>query len=377
MAQSIDVLELTRELIRLDTVNPPGGEERCAFFIAPILEDAGFDIRFHELAPGRSSLVAKLHGKTGREPICFSGHMDTVPLGAVAWRRDPYGGEIDRGRIYGRGASDMKSGIAAIVAAAVNASRHRERSGELLLIFTAGEESGCLGAAGLANLPDPLPPAGLMIVAEPTSNSPVIGHKGALWLSATTRGVTAHGSMPEKGVNAIYKAAQAVLKLQSYDFGLPPHPVLGSPTLNVGTIAGGMNINSVPDHARMGIDLRTIPGLEHDALIESLGRFLGPEVELERTIDAHWLYTDPEDPRVGDVFSIAAAVTGEDFTPRSVPYFTDGPALKALLGDPATLILGPGDPAAAHQTDEFCFVEKLEQATSIYEQIIRKWWENR
>ncbi len=215
----------------------------------------------------------------------------------------------------------------------------------------------------------------MMIVAEPTSNYPLVGHKGALWLSATTRGVTAHGSMPEKGVNAIYKAAEAVMKLKAFDFGMKPHPVLGGPTLNVGTISGGININSVPDQARIGIDIRTVPGLDHERLIDSLSRILGQEVELEKTIDAPWVYSDPEDPRVREVFGIAGGILGAEIVPRSVSYFTDGPVLASFLGGPVTLILGPGEPELAHQTDEFCYVEKIEQAVLIYEQIIRKWWE--
>lgn len=375
MAKKIDVLELTRELIRIDTVNPPGGEDRCAQLLGAILKDAGFEIHFHEFAPGRTSLIAHLTTGSGGVPLCMSGHMDTVPLGTFPWSRDPHGGETDRGRIYGRGASDMKSGVAAIVAASVNVALENKGCGELLLIFTSAEESGNRGARSLADARDLLPRSGMMIVAEPTSNYPLIGHKGALWLSATTHGVTAHGSMPEKGVNAVYKAAEAIIKLRDFDFGMEPHPVLGAPTLNVGTISGGININSVPDQARIGIDIRTIPGLDHDRLIESLARCLGPEVELKSMVDARWVYSDPQDPRVREVFAIAGRIIGQEIVPRSVSYFTDGPVLASLMGDPVTLILGPGEPELAHQTDEFCFVEKIEQAVLIYEQIIRKWWE--
>jgi hypothetical protein len=98
--------------------------------------------------------------------------------------------------------------------------------------------------------------AGALVVAEPTTNRPLCGHKGALWLKATTRGVTAHGSMPDKGVNAIYAAARAVGRLEAFDFNVARHPVMGAPTLNVGTLHGGLNLNSVPDRAEIGIDIR-------------------------------------------------------------------------------------------------------------------------
>ena len=117
----------------------------------------------------------------------------------------------------------------------------------VLLVITAGEETGCTGADALVSERPPLGKVGALVVAEPTGNKPLVGHKGALWLEAETKGVTAHGSMPEKGVNAVYKAARAVAALQEFDFNVARHDVLGGATLNVGTIHGGLNINSVPD----------------------------------------------------------------------------------------------------------------------------------
>src|SRR5437588_407730 len=157
----------------------------------------------------------------------------------------------------------MKSGVAAIVAAALQLSRARLRGPGMTLVLVAGEETGCEGAAHLARTPGALGRAGALVVAEPTGIQPVIGHKGALWLRARFRGVTAHGSMPERGVNAVVKAARAVLKLADLRFDVAPDPLLGAPTLNVGTFAGGLNLNSVPDEAVIGIDLRTIPAQRH------------------------------------------------------------------------------------------------------------------
>ncbi|MBW2127010.1 MAG: peptidase dimerization domain-containing protein, partial [Deltaproteobacteria bacterium] len=129
----------------------------------------------------------------------------------------------------------------------------------LCLVFTAGEETFCQGARHLAGVTGALPKAGAMVVCEPTSNRPLVGHRGAIHLEVQTKGISAHASMPELGENAIYKAAEAALKLRELDFGLPAHPLLGKPTLNVGTISGGVNINSIPDQATMGVDIRIIP----------------------------------------------------------------------------------------------------------------------
>jgi succinyl-diaminopimelate desuccinylase len=149
----------------------------------------------------------------------------------------------------------------------------------VVLYITAGEEAGSQGAFVLARR-GMLGEAGALVVAEPTTNRPLCGHKGALWLKATTRGVTAHASMPDQGVNAIYAAARAVGRLESFDFGVERHPVMEAPTLNVGTLHGGLNINSVPDRAEIGIDIRTIPGMRHGPLRDQIASDLGPDVEV-------------------------------------------------------------------------------------------------
>ena len=134
----------------------------------------------------------------------------------------------------------MKSGVAAFVSAACRLShRLAKKKEDLIIIVVAGEEAGCQGSRYLAERPDVLGDAGALIVAEPSSNYPLVGHKGALWLSARFSGRAAHGSMPHLGDNAIYKAADAVQRLQSFDFGVLPHRLLGTPTLNIGYLRGG------------------------------------------------------------------------------------------------------------------------------------------
>src|SRR5262249_2227809 len=156
-------------------------------------------------------------------PRCFTGHLDTVPLGAAAWARDPFAAETDGDRLHGRGASDMKSGIAAMLTAALALAKLPQRKSGLVLVLTAGEETGCEGARYLAALPGALPRCGALLVGEPTGNQPLIGHKGALWLAAAFPGVTAHGSMPEQGDNAVYKAARGALRLAAHAFDTPRH----------------------------------------------------------------------------------------------------------------------------------------------------------
>lgn len=369
---TIDPVELTRAILRLETVNPPGNEEACTRYLGGLLEGAGFRTRYHSFGPGRVNLVAGIGGQADRPPLCLTGHVDVVPLGAAAWSKDPFAGETDGGRLFGRGSSDMKSGVAAFVAAAVELADKLERTPGLELVITAGEENGCEGAFHLQR-DRALGRAGAIVVAEPTANQPFIGHKGAFWLRAKATGVTAHGSMPERGVNAIYKAARAVNKLEAFCFDNPPHEMMGQATLNVGTIHGGLNINSVPDEAVIAIDIRTVPTVNHRALLESLRRQLGPEVAVEPYIDLEPVYTPPDDPWVASVFDVMTSVLGARPVPRTATYFTDAAALRRAYGSPPTVILGPGEPQMAHQTDEYCVIDRIGESVQAYREIIRRW----
>ena len=362
---------LTQELVRFQTVNPANPERPCAEHLARILEPAGFSVRMHEFAPDRTSLVARLGTDTQRGSLAFVGHIDTVPLGAARWSRDPFAGEIADGRLYGRGSSDMKSGVAAFVTAALELSESGVAG--LTLLIVAGEETGCEGSFHLAARAADLGRVGAMVVAEPSSNYPLVGHKGALWLRARTRGVTAHGSMPEKGVNAIYAAARAVFALEAFRFGGPPDHLLGSPSLNVGTIRGGLNINSVPDRAEIGIDIRTVPAQRHSQLRAAIQEALGPEVEIELILDVPGMTTPVDDAWVDEVFEVMTPLLGERPTARAATYFTDASALTPALGGVPTVVLGPGEPSLAHQTDEWCAVERIEQAVEAYLEIGRRW----
>jgi len=184
MNKNLSALELTQALVRFDTINPPGNERLCAEHLGSILNDAGFAVSYHEFAETRTSLVARIGGDADAKPLCFTGHIDTVPLGAAPWSVDPFAADIADGKLYGRGTSDMKSGVAAFVVAAIRLARELETGPGMVLIITAGEETGCEGAYHLAGLGNVLGDAGAIVVAEPSSNLPFIGHKGALWLKA-------------------------------------------------------------------------------------------------------------------------------------------------------------------------------------------------
>jgi succinyl-diaminopimelate desuccinylase len=368
----IDPVDLTVDLIRFDTINPPGQEEACTRVLEKLLVDAGFACSIVPLADGRPNLVARIGGSEEKPPIAFTGHTDTVPLGLKPWSVPTHDGLIKDGKVWGRGASDMKSGVAAFVAAAIELAPRLAGTPGVVLYITAGEETGSAGAFKLAER-GMRGEAGALVVAEPTSNRPLCGHKGAMWLKAITHGVTAHGSMPDQGVNAVYAAARAVGKLEAFDFNVARHPIMGGATLNVGTVTGGINVNSVPDRAEIGIDMRTLPGMDHARLREQLQSYLGPEVEIATLVDVGGVWTDPNDPWMRDVFAVSETVRKVASKVEAAPYFTDASALTPALGGVPTTILGPGPAHLAHQTDEWCEVERILEAQQIYERLIASW----
>jgi succinyl-diaminopimelate desuccinylase len=373
METGLDAISLTQKLISFNTINPPGLERDCAEYLGALLEAGGFQVSYHEFGVARTNLVARLEVGKEKPPICFTGHSDTAPLGLGNWSRDPFSGEIQGDAIYGRGASDMKGGLAAMVVAALRIAKREERKAGMTLIITAGEETGSEGAYHLATLHPKLREVGAIVVGEPTANYPIVAHKGALWLEAKTTGVTAHGSMPEQGVNAIYKAVEVISKLQKYEFAVSTHPLLGEPTINVGTFSGGLNINSVPDQAKIGIDIRTIPGLTNREVFQNLQNRFGADVELRRVVDVGSVATDPEHEWVQQVFEIMELLLKERPVARGVSYFTDASFLTPAFGSAPTIILGPGEPTQAHKTDEFCYIDKIEEAADAYFEIAEAW----
>ena len=373
MAARIDPRKLTRELLAFNTINPPGMERACARHLGAILEAAGYAIEYHEFADARTSLIARIGGRDGRAPLCFTGHIDTVPLGAARWSHDPFAGESDGDRLYGRGSTDMKGGIAAFIAAAVELAPRLGGTPGLVLVITAGEEIGCEGAKFLADH-RLLGSAGAVVVAEPTANFPYVGHKGLAWFEVETFGVTAHGSMPEVGENAIVKMADVIHDLKGFRFPVESHPVMGRPTMNVGTIRGGLNTNSVPDEARITLDTRTVPGIDHVHLCDSLQSLLAPRgAHVRKIVDTPPLYTEPQTEWIQQVFEDCTAFLGGRPEPKTITFSTDGSDLKRGFGGPPAVILGPGEPKLAHQTDEWCSVGRLEQSTDLFTTLMKRW----
>jgi len=247
-------------------------------------------------------------------------------------------------------------------------------------VLTASEEVGCEGAKYLAEQ-KLLDRAGAIVVAEPTANYPYIGHKGLMWVEIETKGKTAHGSMPEQGENAILKMNKVIDKLEHFDWqhqcGVDCHHVMGKPTMNIATIHGGLNTNSVPDSARLTIDVRTVPGIDHVHLCHSIQSLIGNVGQVRKIVDTPTLYSAP-DEWIESIYDIATPFIDGRPTPKTIMFSTDGADLKRAYlektaGAVPTVIIGPGQPEMAHQTDEWCSVNRIDQSVEIFERIMREW----
>jgi succinyl-diaminopimelate desuccinylase len=359
---------LAQDLIRLPSTNPPGEEAACIAYLSYRLEEAGFSVESYEFAPGRPSLVARLLGHGNEPPLCFTGHVDVVPLGAKPWTQGPFNADIVDGKLYGRGSSDMKAGIAAFVEAACEVAGKRLNRG-ITLVITSGEETGCEGAFDLARR-GVLGDASLLIVAEPSANELILAHKGSLRLAVTARGKTAHSSMPELGDNAIYRAMDWMARLRAWELPPAQHVLLGRPTMCVTTVHGGLNLNSVPDSATFTIDFRSLPVNEHDDLRAAVRALTAPEAEIVTVADLPGFSTDASDAGIEPVMTAYKRLFGRSAAPQGAPYFTDASALTPTFDNVPTVVIGPGEMSQAHQTDEYCSVQRIEESFQIYRDLI-------
>jgi len=367
----LDVILLAQKLVQFNTINPPGNEKEIALFCGGILSRNGFDVTYFPYKENRLNVVAEIGITENKSAIVLSGHLDVVPLGQKEWGVDPFAGEIINDKLYGRGAADMKSGVAAIISSAIRRVKTSIPEGGIRIILSASEEDGCKGIAHLINTTKgKLGNARAIIVAEPTDNIPICGHKGALYLWIKVTGVTAHSSMPEKGDNAIYKAARAISKIENYKFNIEEDPILGMPTINVGVVKGGLHINSVPDKAEFSIDVRSTTKINHHEIIDEFRNLLGDEFSFEKLIDRKPVFTDVNHPFVQFVDKVVGVTRTKGNVPKALPYVTDASILQDYYKDVPTIIMGPGESFMAHQTDECCKLDSIQKAEEDFFNII-------
>jgi acetylornithine deacetylase/succinyl-diaminopimelate desuccinylase-like protein len=377
------VTRLLSDLVAIPSVNPMGRalsgpgvlEARLTDYLERWFGELGVPCERQAVAPGRDNLLARYDAPRGRRTILFDAHQDTVPTDGMTI--DPFSPRVEGGRLYGRGACDIKGGLAAMLLAFARLVRERpEGSASVVMACTVDEEFTHLGSSLLATTPHG---AGCAIVSEPTRLDLVNCHKGAVRWKVRTRGVACHSSTPKLGVNAIYRMAPVVAALAEHAAELErdaPHPVLGPPSLSIGRIEGGQSVNVVPDWCEVEVDRRVIPG---EVVSDCLQRVASALRARLGTLDGveflpPWVNMPSLSPPsagsndwVARVGGAVAAATGRTPEVTGVPYGTDAGPLGAS-GLPC-LVFGPGDIAQAHTKDEWVELDQVRAAVDAYYQI--------
>jgi succinyl-diaminopimelate desuccinylase len=373
------VVDLTRDLVRHRSVNPPGDEQEVAEFLGRHMQELGLEVEIQHLAENRANVIGRLRGE-GTGHLVFTGHLDVVPPGGQEWEHGPFAAEEVDGRIYGRGSCDMKGGVAAMVAAAGSLIRSGFRPrADLIIACTAGEEAGMIGALAMVDRRS-LEGAANLVVGEPSDLDVFVGEKGVLWLRLRALGRTAHGSMPWLGINAVSYMARLIPRLEEYPFPWQESPLLGRPTLSANVINGGNKINVVPDLCEIELDMRTVPGQDHEEILrmvrtlaEEVAREYSPDIRVEVEIDNDKmpLETSRSEPLVEAIIQSVESVRGTTPQVGGVTYGTDAACLSPGFNIPM-VICGPGSPGMAHQPDEYVEVDQLVQAAEIYADLARR-----
>lgn len=383
----MDPLDILKSLVAIPSVNPMGRdvtgpeylETQLSDFLEGFFHKLGVERQRIEVLPGRANILARLDRPGSAVTVLLDAHQDTVPVEGMTI--EPFQPIVKDGRLYGRGACDVKGGMAAMLAAFARLVADRpNRAASVVMSCTCDEEATAQGAKALARLwSDPGRSGSLVsaaptvaVVAEPTDLNVIVAHRGAVRWKLRTRGRACHSSRPTEGVNAIYKMAEVLMCLQRYADELTrmvaPHPLCGPPTLSVGRIAGGISVNTVPDECSIEIDRRVIPGEDPQAVIPHVTTYLRERLDVDFEMLPPWVdgatLTDKNNgPWADRLLTHIAAVAGP--RQKQGAWYGTNASRFAATGVPA-VVFGPGSINQAHTVDEWINVDELRQASEIY-----------
>lgn len=369
--QQNELLELLCALIRHKSENPPGEEQQVAEFIYRYFKQENIDVEMQEVAPGRPNVIAYLKGTGKGKHLLFNGHIDVVPCGC-GWSTEPFEPVIIDGKVFGRGAADMKSGVAAMMYAATLLKRNQDVfSGDLTLVFNVDEERINLGM--LHYIKDGIS-ADYAIIGEPTSLDVCIAHKGVSRYNLSTKGVAGHAAKTRYPDSAISKMAKILPALEQHRASVEKieHQLLGNASMIITTINGGTAPNIVPQHCDIEIDRRLVPGEDKHEVEQRIHQAIA-EYNQGEEIKYHldnYLFIPASDIPVGHELTQVALKAVSRFTekiaePQIFEATCEAPFFSVTSNIP-TLIMGPGGLAQAHVKDEFVEISELYLAAEIY-----------
>ncbi|MFD1360445.1 M20 family metallopeptidase [Lentibacillus salinarum] len=368
----MEAVRFLQEMIQVNSSNPPGNEYDVAKLMAERCESTGIPYKISEVQPNRNNFEIQLKGR-GSGKLILCGHMDTVLPGKQSWKYSPFSGEIDGDKLYGRGASDMKSGLSAMFLAVESLIKEgKPLAKDVVFLATAGEEVDSCGARQYLQEQN-LDGVEALVIGEPTDEKVVVGHKGAFWVEINIVGKTAHGAMPDRGINAvewIQKVMEIIESLKSkWKISATP---LGESSAAMTKINGGVQTNVIPDHCSINIDIRSVPPQSHDQLYSELKEKLNeifssndaPEYNMNILLDRPSILTD----RSSKIIKTALDISNHDSI-HGVSYYTDGAVLNPKSKIP-TLIYGPGDEKLAHQPNEYVHINAYLRSIDFYKKLV-------
>lgn len=369
--QQHELLELLCALISYKSENPPGEEQQVAEFIYRYFRQENIDVELQEVAPGRPNVIAHLRGTGTGKHLLFNGHIDVVPCGC-GWSTEPFDPVIKDGKVFGRGAADMKSGVAAMMYAASLLKRNQDKfSGELTLVFNVDEERINLGM--LHYIKEGIT-ADYAIIGEPTSLDVCIAHKGVSRYNLSTKGTAGHAAKTRYPDSAISKMAKILPALEQHraDVEAIEHPLLGNASMIITTINGGTAPNIVPQHCDIEIDRRLVPGEDRQQIAEQIHQVIAEyngKDSVEYQLD-NYLFIPASDVAADHKLTVTALDTVSRFTekqaqPQIFEATCEAPFFSVTSQIP-TLIMGPGGLEQAHVKDEFVEIKELYLAAEIY-----------
>jgi acetylornithine deacetylase len=372
----IDTTKLLRDLVALPSVNPMGRpnpgpecfEHRVTDYLEAFFRNLGAPYERQPTAPLRDNIVARWESPGARRTLLLEAHQDTVPADGMTV--EPFGAKVEGGRLYGRGACDVKGGLAAMLAAFARLVQERPAGAmNVVLACTVDEE---FTFTGVTRLVRSAVKADFAVVAEATRLEIVHAHKGAVRWHLSTPGRSCHSSSPEQGVNAIYRMGRVLVGIERFAARLRAgraDPLVGPPTLSVGRVEGGVSVNTVPDSCHIEIDRRLIPGERPEEAPRQLEAFLRQDEGIDFPFVSHppWMSKEALSPeRSGELVRLLGGVLDEvcgGHRVTGVPYGTDASTIAAA-GIPA-VVFGPGDIAQAHTADEWIQLDEVRQASEV------------
>lgn len=372
--QASDCIAILKDLISINTVNPPGNEKPAADYLAGLLTPYGFRCQVQDLGENRANLIAELGGQEGPE-LMFQGHLDVVP--AIGdWRTDPFQAVMQGDRLYGRGSSDMKGGVAAMCEAAIETARRGgPGKGRLKLLFVADEECSNLGTLSYL---EKYGVGDYAVIGEPTGLRVAVAHRGVSRDYIDLLGEQRHAALPAAAEDAVSKASKAIQAVRRLgeEFEAWKHEVLPPPSIAVTMIQGYEKDNVVPGRVRLLLDFRILPGMSHDEVGRLLDEGLRREGIRDYKRSLHF-YMPGGELSAQDDFVKLCAEARKRLPDRDEeadgPCAFDASCEQCFLVEHGVkaVICGPGSISQAHTVGEYTSEKQVRDAVVLYQEIIR------